>query len=208
MPCRRCSPKAAGGRLAQEHETKIHDLHARIGELTVERYFSARVEALSRVERMGMIELDGPLSLSRRCVLLGVSRSTGAHPRAWRTRSIGSSPTCCAASRSRGRTMSGALTSLCFVAAIDWATRHVLSWRLSNALDTRFGTGALDDALIRATFAVLQRDLAHRRGGRHEQPASCPAGGSQRPQAPVCPRVRATSPHSKADTQEDAAPEA
>ena len=42
--------------------------------LTVERGFSARVQALSRVERVGMIEPDGPLSLSRQCVLLGVSR--------------------------------------------------------------------------------------------------------------------------------------
>ena len=39
-------------------------------------FFSARVEALSRVERMGMIEPDGPLSLSQQCVLLGVSRSS------------------------------------------------------------------------------------------------------------------------------------
>ena len=34
------------------------------------------------------------------------------------------------------------------VAVMDWATRHVLSWRLSNTMDTSFCTGALDDALI------------------------------------------------------------
>ena len=38
--------------------------------------FSARVEALSRAERMGMIEPDGPLSVSRQCALLRVSRSS------------------------------------------------------------------------------------------------------------------------------------
>ena len=39
-------------------------------------FFSARVEALSRAERVRMIEPEGPLSLSRQCVLLGVSRSS------------------------------------------------------------------------------------------------------------------------------------
>ena len=60
-----------------EHEATVRDLHAKIGELTVERdFFSARVAALSRSERMGMVEEDGPLSLSRQCGLLGVSRSS------------------------------------------------------------------------------------------------------------------------------------
>ena len=34
---------------------------------------------------------------------------------------------------------------LYLVAVMDWATRRVLSWRLSNTLDARFGT---DDVLI------------------------------------------------------------
>ena len=38
---------------------------------------------------------------------------------------------------------------------MDWATRHVLSWRLSNTMDTSFCTGALDDALIRTTPEIL-----------------------------------------------------
>ena len=38
----------AGRKLAKEHEAKIRDLHAKIGELTVERgFFSARAQALS-----------------------------------------------------------------------------------------------------------------------------------------------------------------
>ena len=44
------------------------------------------------------------------------------------------------------------------VAVMDWATRHVLSWRLSNTMDTSFCTGALDDALIRATPEILNTD--------------------------------------------------
>ena len=38
MPCRKCSPRVAGEH-AKEHEAKIHNLHAKIGELTVERDF-------------------------------------------------------------------------------------------------------------------------------------------------------------------------
>ena len=58
---------AGGGwKLAQEHEAKIHDLHAKIGELTGERvFFSARAEALIRAERMGMIGPGGPLNAFR-----------------------------------------------------------------------------------------------------------------------------------------------
>ncbi len=32
---------------------------------------------------------------------------------------------------------------------MDWATRHVLAWRLSNTLDTRFCLEALNEALAR-----------------------------------------------------------
>ncbi len=38
---------------------------------------------------------------------------------------------------------------LYLVAVMDWATRRVLSWRLSNTLDARFCTEALTDALER-----------------------------------------------------------
>lgn len=38
---------------------------------------------------------------------------------------------------------------LYLVAIMDWASRAVLAWRLSNALDTRFCLEALDDALAR-----------------------------------------------------------
>ena len=35
------------------------------------------------------------------------------------------------------------------VAIMDWASRHVLAWRLSNTLDAGFCTDALDEALPR-----------------------------------------------------------
>jgi putative transposase len=38
---------------------------------------------------------------------------------------------------------------LYLVAIIDWASRAVLSWRLSNTLDTSFCVGALEEALAR-----------------------------------------------------------
>jgi putative transposase len=38
---------------------------------------------------------------------------------------------------------------LYLVAIMDWATRHVLSWRLSNTMDARFCVDALEEALDR-----------------------------------------------------------
>lgn len=38
---------------------------------------------------------------------------------------------------------------LYLVAIMDWATRHVLAWRPSNTMDTRFCVEALNDALAR-----------------------------------------------------------
>ena len=38
---------------------------------------------------------------------------------------------------------------LYLVAIMDWASRHVLAWRLSNTLDAGFCTDALDEVLAR-----------------------------------------------------------
>jgi putative transposase len=35
------------------------------------------------------------------------------------------------------------------VAIIDWASRAVLAWRLSNTIDSGFGVEALEEALAR-----------------------------------------------------------
>jgi len=48
---------------------------------------------------------------------------------------------------------------LYLVAIMDWATRHVLSWRLSNTIDARFCVEALNDALARyATPEIFNTD--------------------------------------------------
>ena len=83
----------------------------------------------------------------------------GAAPPAPRTPRTGSTRICSRGSRSSGRTRSGAPTSptsqcaacgcLYLVVIMDWASRHVLAWRLSNTLDAGFCVEALDDALAR-----------------------------------------------------------
>ena len=44
------------------------------------------------------------------------------------------------------------------VAVMDWATRHVLAWRLSNTMDTSFCIEALDDALSWRAPEILNTD--------------------------------------------------
>ena len=65
-------PQARQGARGEGPGTAREDrgAHGRAG------FFSARAQALSRAERGRMIERDGPLSLSRQCALLGVSRSS------------------------------------------------------------------------------------------------------------------------------------
>src|SRR4030042_5725342 len=41
---------------------------------------------------------------------------------------------------------------------MDWYSRYVLSWRLSNTLDGRFCLGALEEALARATPEIFNTD--------------------------------------------------
>ena len=65
-------------------------------------------------------------------------RSTSGRARAIHTRNTGSIPICCASWR-----------FLYLVAIMDWATRKVLAWRLSNTMDTGFCVAALEEALAR-----------------------------------------------------------
>src|SRR5947208_15318525 len=70
---------------------------------------------------------------------------------------------------------------LYLVAIIDWATRRVLSWRLSNTLTARFCVGALSEALARfgkpgifntdqgAQFAIHQRRIHHDAAGSRDR---------------------------------------
>ncbi len=65
-------------RAGRDHDAEVRDLHAKIGELTVERdFFGERAQAMSREERKAMIARGHPdLSLSGRCRLLSISRSS------------------------------------------------------------------------------------------------------------------------------------
>ena len=47
---------------------------------------------------------------------------------------------------------------LYLVAVMDWYSRHVLSWRLSNSLEVEFCLEALDDALSQATPQIFNTD--------------------------------------------------
>ena len=57
---------------------------------------------------------------------------------------------------------------------IDWASRAVLAWRLSNTMDTRFCIDALDEAREREQAKryakigqlTVERDFLARRPGR------------------------------------------
>ena len=57
---------------------------------------------------------------------------------------------------------------LYLVAIMDWATRKVLAWRLSNTMDADFCIEALEEALARLRHAG---DLQHRPGQPIHQPA-------------------------------------
>ena len=41
---------------------------------------------------------------------------------------------------------------------MDWATRHVLTWRLSNTMDASFCVRALDEALVLGTPEIFNTD--------------------------------------------------
>ena len=223
----------AGGRASREseHEATIRDLHAKIGELTVERgFFSARRATLSRAARLELVERDGALSIRRQCAFLGISRSSVYYtPR-------GESPENLALMRrmdelslqypfygsrqmarhlgregvSVGRRRVRRLMRLMglealyrkprtsgsqpghriypyllrdltidrpdqvwcaditcipvtagflyLVAIMDWASRHVLAWRLSNTRDTGFCIEALEAALRTGTPEIFNTD--------------------------------------------------
>lgn len=47
---------------------------------------------------------------------------------------------------------------LYLVAVIDWHSRHVLSWRLSNGMETEFCLEALEEALLHGTPEIFNTD--------------------------------------------------
>ena len=67
---------------------------------------------------------------------------------------------------------------LYLVAIMDWHSRYVVAWRLSNTLETGFCAEALNEALDQGTPEVFNTDqsLPLRRQGA----ASSPAASSRR----------------------------
>ena len=87
---------------------------------------------------------------------------------------------------------------LYLVAIMDWATRHVLSWRLSNTMDAGFCAEALGDALARygqpgdiqyRSGQPVHQPRLHRRAQEREHPhlhgRSGPLHGQHLHRAPV-----------------------
>jgi len=66
--------------------------------------------------------------------------------------------------------------SLTFVAVVDLVSRHVLSWKLSNSLDTEFCLGALEMLLPVAKAQMFQRPIRVS-GGFHRVVATPVAKG-------------------------------
>ena len=54
---------------------------------------------------------------------------------------------------------------LYLVAIMDWHSRHVLAWKLSNTMDTGFCMAALEEALGKGPTG----DIQHRSGGAVHQ---------------------------------------
>ena len=56
---------------------------------------------------------------------------------------------------------------LYLVAVMDWFSRYVLAWRLSNMLDSRFCVAALEDALCRGRPEIFNTDQGSQFTGDH-----------------------------------------
>ena len=56
---------------------------------------------------------------------------------------------------------------LYLVAVMDWYSRYVLAWRLSNTMDTSFCLDALEDALRKVRPEIFNTDQGARRPQLH-----------------------------------------
>ena len=67
---------------------------------------------------------------------------------------------------------------LYLVVVMDWYSRYVLAWRLSNTMDTAFWLAALEDALSRGRPEIFNTDqgaqLPSRPGEFHPEPLTDP----------------------------------
>ena len=96
---------------------------------------------MSCTERMSAVGVMDRLSLVRRCALAGVD--VVEPDQAW------------CADITYIPVMSGFFY---LVAVMDWATRRVLSWHLSNTMEVGFCLGALEDALLVGAPGIFNTD--------------------------------------------------
>lgn len=75
---------------------------------------------------------------------------------------------------------------LYLVAVMDWATRRVLSWRLSNSMDASFCIDALDDALQKYGRPEIFNIEQDRHAGGMAKARADRAANSPAPTSPTC----------------------
>ena len=62
---------------------------------------------------------------------------------------------------------------LYLVAIMDWHSRHVLAWKLSNTMDTSFCVAALEEALGKGRPEIFNTD----QGSQFTSEGGCPTRG-------------------------------
>jgi len=69
-----------GAQKAEESELTVQELHAKIGQLTMENdFFRTWAHADTRAQRKDVVTRENPLSITRQCEVLDLSRSTFYH---------------------------------------------------------------------------------------------------------------------------------
>src|SRR3974390_2687730 len=144
---------------AEDAQKVIDDLHRKIGQLQVECDFLAGQPAISRLLRGGSKRAPGDK----------------VYPYLLRGKTIDRANQVWAADITYIPMRQGFLY---LVAIIDWATRRVLSWRLSNTLTAGFCVEALSEALARfgkpGIFNTDQSLPSRKRGARNSPVTSSP----------------------------------
>ena len=123
-----------GSKRGGEHESTIRNLHAKIGELTVERRH--RIRRLMRLMGMEAVYRKPRTSVA--------NPEHRVYPYLLRDLVIDRPDQVWCADITYIPVSQGFFY---LVAVMDWASRHVLSWRLSNTMDSAFCVEALTAAL-------------------------------------------------------------
>ena len=130
-------------------------LHQKIGQQAVEIDFLKKNALVRAARRLEMIDISGKkLSIRKQCDLLGVNRSRVYYKPAQRQQKA--------------------------VVMMDYS-RYVISWSVSNSLESLFCMDALDEALSVSKPAVFHSDQSSQytsRGVSYDRPVACSAPAS------------------------------